>query len=139
MVSQRFEMVLDIVACPFLNRFENLRMKCDSSGAKQLPISYLTGNRVLERILQLREQFRLKRRSARLQMRKTEPHIFTPNSGHGLKQTKRNDHTDARSCLQNALLLHRQPVDTIRHNVLDGARNTNLIDSQARPVRPLLT
>src|SRR5262245_31720180 len=102
MVSQRFEVFLDIVACPFLDRFENLRMKCDSSGAKQLPVSYLTGNRVLERILQLGEQVCFIKEFRRLQMRKVEAQIFVPNFGHGLKQTKRNDDTDNRSCLQNA-------------------------------------
>src|SRR4030095_3764763 len=101
MVSQRFEIVLFIVACLFLDRFENLRMKCDSSSEKQLPVSYLTGNRVLERILLLGEQVCFIKEFRRLQMRKVEAQIFVPNLGHGLKQTKRNDDTDDCSGLQN--------------------------------------
>src|SRR5262249_50228006 len=85
MVSQRFEIVLVIVACPFLDRFENLRMECDSSGAKQLPVSYLTGNRVLERILQLGEQVCFIKEFRRLKMRKAQAQIFVSNSSCGLK------------------------------------------------------
>ena len=85
MVSERFEMVLVIVARPFLDRFENLRMKCDFSSAKQLPVSYLTGDRMLERVFQLGEQVCFIDEFRRLQMRKVEAQIFVPNLGHSLK------------------------------------------------------
>src|SRR5947207_6614188 len=114
-------------------------MKGDFSSAKQLPVSYLTRDRVLERILQLGKQVCFIKEFRRLQMRKVEAQIFVPDLRYGLKQTKRNNDTDDRSCLQNAFLLHRQPVDTIRHNVLHRARNADFIDSQSRPVCPLLT
>ena len=53
MVSERFDIVLVIIACHFLERFDNLRMKATLRVVKQGPIGDLIGQGVFERIFQL--------------------------------------------------------------------------------------
>ena len=61
-------------------------MKCDSSSAKQLAVSYLTGNRVLERILQLREQVCFIEEFSGLEMREVAVKIILWQLCHGSQE-----------------------------------------------------
>src|SRR4029453_1998859 len=92
---------------------------------------------MLECILQFRKEIGFINKLSGLEMGQILKKRVLRQLRYSLKQIKRNNYPDYSGSLKKMFLFGRQPVDTIRHDVLHGARNPDLIDSQARPVRRL--
>src|SRR5262245_53785636 len=138
MMGKLLQMIVRNILSHFLQRFHYKSVKRRATLMEQGPISYLSGKSVFERILDFWKKICFIEEFSCLEVRDVTVKVILRQLRNSAQQREGNNHTDNGSSLQEVFFLNRQPIDTIRHDVLHGARNADLIDFQARSVRPLL-
>src|SRR5215475_11079413 len=123
MMGKLLQMVMRDILRHFLQRFHYESVKRRATLVEQGSIGNLGRKSMFERILHLWKQISFIEEFSGLKMRDVVAKVIFRQLGHSTQQRQGNDHADNRGNLQEPLFLTREPVDTVRQNILYGVRN----------------
>ncbi len=122
-----------------LDRGHDLRVQLAAPVLQQAPVGHLVRERVLEGVLQVREELRLVEELRLLQMREPAPQGLLRLLRDRREQRVGHVLADHRGRLQELLLLWRQPVDARRQDRLHRGRDLQRLHRPRQPVRSALS
>ena len=147
MVDRALDVFGQPVRIQRLEGVDDARVKRSSPLLQQAVVGDLVGQRVLERVLERREQVDFVDELGRLQMREPDSQrVFGHAVPAGLRrdrdraqQRRRHILAHHRHRLQQAFLVGRQPVDSGAENRLHRGRHTDVSDLPRQRIRARLT
>src|SRR5262245_14622825 len=119
MVREPLDLLAETVAMERLDRVHESRVQVATPLLQEAAVRDLVGERMLERVLQIRKQTRLVQELGRLQMREPAPKILFTQIGDGQQQRERHVLADDGGRLEQSLVVQREAVDARRENRLD--------------------
>src|SRR5215472_13527874 len=128
MMGKLLQMIMRDILRHFLQRFHYESEKHCATLVEQSSIGNLGSKSMFERILHFWKKTCLIEKFSGLEMGDVTAKIIFRQLCHSTQQRQGNDHADNRGDLEEPFFLTREPIDTVRQNILYRVRNPNLID-----------
>src|SRR5260370_16871962 len=109
--SETLDLLTRLVGGPALQRFQNSQVKRHPSLLQEAPVGNLMRQRMLEGVLELREEVRFVEELGSLKVRETLTEVLFRILDDGLEQSERHVLADHGGSLEQALLRRWEPVD----------------------------
>src|SRR5262245_54365405 len=138
MVSERFDLFLEPVTVEVFDGRDDTPVEELAALLQKTAISYLVGQRVLKRVLQVGKQLRLVEELGRLQTGEKAAEVRLRQIGDRLKEGKGYVLTDDSGRLEQSLVLQGQAVDPSREDSLDSCRHLDVFYRCLEPIGTLL-
>src|SRR5215467_1083566 len=128
MMGKFLQMIMWDIFRHFLQRFHYESVKHCATLVEQGSLGNLGRQSMFERILHFWKQICLIEKFSGLKMGDVTAKVIFRQLGHSTQQRQGNDHADNGGDLEEPFFLKREPVDTVRQNILYRVRDPNLID-----------
>ncbi len=123
MVREPLDLLAEAIAMEHLDRVHETCVKIATPLLQEASVRDLVRERVLERVLEIREQPRLVEQLGGLQVGEPAPQLFFSEVGHRQQKRERHALADDRGCLEQPFVLGRQTIDARRKDRLDRRRH----------------
>src|SRR5262245_6334947 len=138
MVGEALDFLFEPSGREPLDRVNDPSVEIAPPVGEQAPVGHLVSQRVFEGVDEFREQARLVEELGALQACEPGPELLVRAFADGLEQCRRDVRSDCGRCLEQALVLWRQPIDASRQDGLDREGQLDRLGRAGEAILPAL-
>ena len=132
-VGEPLDLLREAIGVKRLDSLDDPRVQRAAPLLEQAAVGHLMGERVLERVLEIREEARLVEKLGRLETRETAPQRSSADVRDRLQQRERHVLADDGGGLEQPLVLGREAVDASREDRLRRSPGSASVVERSRP------